>query len=133
VLVGVRTLVDPFDPADMAKVHALQDGITVEQKCVGTFEVPKWDPVSQKKIRDALHTFLWPRRHRCVAAGAGACWTPHMILGVPPRPGLRIMVAAKPVDFRKGLDSLAALVTQALASDVYTGDVFIFRSKRSDR
>jgi transposase len=56
-----------------------------------------------------------------------------MILGVPPRPGLRIMVAAKPVDFRKGMDSLAALVTQALASDVYAGDVFIFRSKRSDR
>ncbi len=56
-----------------------------------------------------------------------------MILGVPPRPGMRIMVAAKPVDFRKGLDSLAALVKQALASDVYTGDVFIFRSKRSDR
>jgi transposase len=43
------------------------------------------------------------------------------------------MVAAKPVDFRKGLDSLAALVTQSLASDVYTGDVFIFRSKRLDR
>ncbi len=56
-----------------------------------------------------------------------------MILGVPSRPGLRIMLAAKPVDFRKGLDSLAALVTQALSSDVYTGDVFIFRSKRSDR
>ena len=56
-----------------------------------------------------------------------------MILGVPPRPGLRIMVATKPVDFRKGMDSLAALVTQALASDVYAGDVFIFRSKRSDR
>jgi transposase len=56
-----------------------------------------------------------------------------MILGVPPWPGLRIMVAAKPVDFRKGLDSLAALVTQALASDVYAGDVFIFRSKRLDR
>jgi len=56
-----------------------------------------------------------------------------MILGVPPRPGLRIMVAAKPVDFRKGMDSLAALVTQALASDVYAGDVFIFRSKRLDR
>ncbi len=56
-----------------------------------------------------------------------------MILGVPPRPGLRIMVAAKPVDFRKGMDSLAALVKQALASDPFTGDVFIFRSKRSDR
>jgi transposase len=43
------------------------------------------------------------------------------------------MLASKPVDFRKGLDALAGLVTQALASDVYTGDVFIFRSKRSDR
>jgi transposase len=43
------------------------------------------------------------------------------------------MLASKPVDFRKGLDSLAALVTQALASDLYTGDIFIFRSKRSDR
>jgi transposase len=56
-----------------------------------------------------------------------------MILGVPPRPGLRIMVAAKPIDFRKGMDTLAALVKQALASDPFTGDIFIFRSKRSDR
>lgn len=43
------------------------------------------------------------------------------------------MVASKPVDFRKGMDSLAALVAQALASDPFTGDVFIFRSKRLDR
>ena len=43
------------------------------------------------------------------------------------------MLAARPVDFRKGLDSLAALVAQVLASDVYTGDIFIFRSKRLDR
>ena len=56
-----------------------------------------------------------------------------MILGVPSRPGLRIMVAAKPVDFRKGMDSLAALVMQALSCDPFAGDVFIFRSKRSDR
>lgn len=56
-----------------------------------------------------------------------------MILGLPSRPGLRIMVAAKPVDFRKGMDSLAGLVVQALAADPFAGDVFIFRSKRSDR
>ena len=43
------------------------------------------------------------------------------------------MVAAKPVDFRKGMDLLAALVMQVLACDPFTGDVFIFRSKRSDR
>src|SRR5580700_10390413 len=42
VLVGVRTLVDPFDPADMDKVHALQDAIKVEQKSPGAFEMPKW-------------------------------------------------------------------------------------------
>ena len=60
-------------------------------------------------------------------------WTADLILGVPPRPGLRIMVASKPVDFRKGMDSLAALVMQTLACDPFTGDVFLFRSKRSDR
>ena len=54
MLVGVRTLVDPNDPADMDKVHALQDALKVEQKSMGTFEVPKWDPISQKKVRDAL-------------------------------------------------------------------------------
>jgi transposase len=56
-----------------------------------------------------------------------------VILGIPGRPGLRVMVAFKPVDFRKSMDSLPALVTQALAADPFTGDVFIFRSKRSDR
>ena len=56
-----------------------------------------------------------------------------MILGIPSRPGLRVMVASKPVDFRRGLDGLAALVTQVLLADPFAGDVFIFRSKRTDR
>lgn len=56
-----------------------------------------------------------------------------MILGIPVRPGLRVMVASKPVDFRRGMDGLAALVTQVLLSDPFAGDVFIFRSKRADR
>ena len=54
-----------------------------------------------------------------------------MILGIPTRPGLRVVVASKPVDFRKGMDGLAAVVTQALASDPFAGDVFV--SARSDR
>ena len=55
VLVGVRTLVNPTDPADVEKVHVLQDAIKVEQPGgPGKFDAPKWDPVSQKKIRDAL-------------------------------------------------------------------------------
>ena len=55
VLVGVRTLVNPFDPEDLKRAHALQDAIRVTQKGgPGKFEVPNWDPVSQKKVRDAL-------------------------------------------------------------------------------
>jgi hypothetical protein len=52
--VGIRTLVDPNDDADVKDVHALQDAIKVEQKSAGTFDVPNWDQASQKKIRDAL-------------------------------------------------------------------------------
>src|SRR6476660_1728723 len=54
ILVAVRTLVDPADPEDLGNVHALQDAIKVEQAAPGHFEVPHWDPTSQKKIRDAL-------------------------------------------------------------------------------
>lgn len=54
-LAAVRILVDPADPADLAAVHALQDAITIEQDdAPGIFEVPLWNPVSQKTVRDAL-------------------------------------------------------------------------------
>jgi hypothetical protein len=36
------------------QVHALQDAIKAQQKAAGTFEVPSWDQVSQKKVRDSL-------------------------------------------------------------------------------
>ena len=55
-MVGIRTLVNPEDPQDVQQVHALQDAIKISQKSAGTFEVPKWDPASQKKIREALIT-----------------------------------------------------------------------------
>lgn len=54
VVIGIRTLVDPADPKDIAEVHALQDAIKVSQKETGKFEVPAWDPASQKKVREAL-------------------------------------------------------------------------------
>jgi len=56
-----------------------------------------------------------------------------VILGIPSRPGLRVVVASKPVDFRKGMDGLVAMVTQVLAADPFAGDVFVFRAKRTDR
>jgi hypothetical protein len=55
VMVGVRILTDPNDPEDMKQANALQDAITVNQPGgPGSFEIPDWDPVSQKQVRDAL-------------------------------------------------------------------------------
>ena len=54
VMLAVRTLVDPNDPADLDVVHGLQDALTVQQDGPGNFETPDWDPVSQKQVRDAL-------------------------------------------------------------------------------
>lgn len=44
-----------------------------------------------------------------------------------------ILVATQPIDFRKGHDGLAAQVTSVLKEDPFTGTVFLFRAKRSDR
>lgn len=51
---------------------------------------------------------------------------------VPSRP-VRVLVATKPVDFRKGMDGLAALVQEYLKADPFSGTVFVFRAKRADR
>lgn len=54
VMAGIRTFVDPADAKDLERVHALQDAIKAEQKSPGVFVAPSWDPVSQKKVREAL-------------------------------------------------------------------------------
>ncbi|MEH7828746.1 IS66 family insertion sequence element accessory protein TnpB [Gemmobacter sp. JM10B15] len=46
---------------------------------------------------------------------------------------VRVLVATKPIDFRKGHDGLAALVSSVLRQDPFTGTVFVFRSRRADR
>jgi transposase len=47
--------------------------------------------------------------------------------------GARILLATRPVDFRKGAHSLAALAAEMLSEDPFSGVVLVFRSKRSDR
>lgn len=47
--------------------------------------------------------------------------------------GLKVLIATKPVDFRKGMDGLAALVKEHLGADPFSGAVFVFRAKRADR
>ncbi len=46
---------------------------------------------------------------------------------------VRIMVATKPIDFRKGHDGLAALIKNELHRDPFTGTIFVFRARRADR
>jgi transposase len=47
--------------------------------------------------------------------------------------GVRILLAIRPVDFRKGAHSLAALAQEALSEDPFSGAVIVYRAKRSDR
>src|SRR5262245_60617550 len=79
----------------------------------------------------------WDRgsgRMRCgcgVARGCAACGErPLMIV---PSGAVRVLVATRPVDFRKGMDGLAALVRESLGSDPYSGVIYVFRAKRADR
>jgi len=48
-------------------------------------------------------------------------------------PMVRVFVATQPIDFRKGVHGLVALVAEGLGGKPYSGDVYVFRSKRSDR
>ena len=47
--------------------------------------------------------------------------------------GTRILLATRPIDFRKGAHGLAALAQAALGEDPFSGTLIIWRSKRSDR
>lgn len=46
---------------------------------------------------------------------------------------VRIFLATSPVDMRRQIDGLAALVNDVLSQDPFTGHVFVFRGRRADR
>jgi transposase len=50
---------------------------------------------------------------------------------IVPSGGVRVLVATQPVDFRKGMDGLAALAQETLAQDPFSGAVLVFRAKSS--
>jgi transposase len=52
---------------------------------------------------------------------------------ITPPAGARVLLATRPVDFRKGAHSLAALAAEVLGEDPFSGAVLVFRSKRADR
>lgn len=52
---------------------------------------------------------------------------------IAPGNDLKIYVATRPVDFRRGMDGLALAVQEMLGLDPYCGAAFVFRAKRADR
>jgi transposase len=52
---------------------------------------------------------------------------------IGPSGNVRVLVAMKPVDFRKGAEGLAALVRETMRTDPFSGVVHVFRAKRADR
>ena len=46
---------------------------------------------------------------------------------------LRVLIATKPIDFRKGADGLAALVRETLGDDPLSGSIYVFRTRRRRR
>jgi transposase len=51
------------------------------------------------------------------------------VISVPA--GVRVLLATRPVDFRKGAHGLAALAAAALGEDPFSGAVIVFRAKRA--
>ena len=45
-------------------------------------------------------------------------------------PQMRILVAVEAVDLRRGIDGLARVCREQLASDPFSGTVFVFRNRR---
>lgn len=52
---------------------------------------------------------------------------------ITPGAQLKVYVATRPIDFRKGHDGLAAAVQEMIGLDPFCGAAFVFRSKRADR
>jgi transposase len=52
---------------------------------------------------------------------------------IVPGSDLKIYMATRPIDFRRGLDGLASAVQEILGLDPYCGAAFVFRAKRADR
>ena len=46
-------------------------------------------------------------------------------------PQMKVLVAVEPVDFRKGIDGLAAVCKGSLEKDPFAGTVFVFRNRRA--
>jgi hypothetical protein len=61
MIVIFRTFADASDPADIKAANGMQDKIMFRQDNPGKFEVPEWDAVTLKKVRDAINVLAATR------------------------------------------------------------------------
>ena len=55
VFISLRIAVDASDPKDIEQARTIQDAVrAIQAKGPGRFDVPNWDPVSYKKMRDMI-------------------------------------------------------------------------------
>lgn len=52
---------------------------------------------------------------------------------IVPSHNVRVVIATKPVDFRKGHDGLMVVAEKELGLDPHSGLIIVFRAKRADR
>ena len=52
---------------------------------------------------------------------------------ITPATNVQVLVATKPVDFRKGAMGLSAFVQEQMKNDPFCGAIYVFRCKRADR
>jgi len=104
VVVGVRILVDPDDPDDVAEVNRLQDLVQLEPAAHAEFTHPEWDAGTHQAVREAV---LELARHS--PSFAGAFGTPeqtdtlHHLLGAAAGWGGLPETEAKYVNVEPGL------------------------------
>lgn len=48
-------------------------------------------------------------------------------------PSIKVFIATKPLDMRKSFDAMAAIVQQSFNKDVYSGHLFVFTNRSSNR
>lgn len=51
----------------------------------------------------------------------------------PPNDGITVYVCVEPIDFRKQINGLSALVQDVLSLDPFSKHLFVFRNRRRDR
>ncbi|PDT43747.1 hypothetical protein CO661_33365 [Sinorhizobium fredii] len=49
---------------------------------------------------------------------------------IGPSGAVKVMVATRPVDFRKGAEGLAVLVKAEMGADPFSGTIYVLRAKR---